>query len=64
MTLAAAARLLQCPSKKQPSHAAYGKHCLVLVLTWQIIGNAYAETETESAVAIVCVPPVTALRII
>ena len=45
MTLAAAARLLQCPSKKQPSHAAYGKHCLVLVLTWQIIGNAYAETE-------------------
>jgi len=58
MTLAAAACLLQCPSKKQPSHVAYRKHCLVLVLTWQIIGNAYAESETESAVAIVCVPTV------
>jgi len=57
MTLAAAAHLLQCPSKKQPPHVAYGKHCLVLVLTWQIIGNVYAET--ESAVAILCVPPVT-----
>ncbi|MDD1635992.1 MAG: hypothetical protein LUQ06_06875, partial [Methylococcaceae bacterium] len=45
MTLAAAACLLQCPSKKQPSHVAYRKHCLVLVLTGQIIGNAYAETE-------------------
>ena len=52
MTLAAAARLLQCPSKKQPSHMVYGKLCLVLVLTWLIIGNAYAETETESAVKI------------
>jgi len=46
MTLAAAAAcLLLCPSKKQPSYVAYRKHCLVLVLTWQIIGNAYAETE-------------------
>lgn len=52
MTLAAAARLLQCPSKKQPSHMACGKLCLVLILTWLIIGNAYAETETESAVKI------------
>ena len=31
---------------------AYRKHCLVLVLTWLIIGNAYAETGTESAVKI------------
>jgi len=31
---------------------AYRKLCLVLVLTGLIIGNAYAETETESAVKI------------
>lgn len=31
---------------------ACGKLCLVLVLTGLIIGNAYAETETESAVKI------------
>ena len=31
---------------------AYRKHCLVLVLTWLIIGKAYAETGTESAVKI------------
>jgi hypothetical protein len=52
MTLAAAARLPQCPSKKQPSAMAYEKLCLVLVLTWGIIGNAYAETEAESALKI------------
>ena len=31
---------------------AYGKLCLALVLTGLIIGNAHAETETESAVKI------------
>ena len=31
---------------------ACGKLCLALVLTWLIIGNAYAKTETESAVEI------------
>jgi hypothetical protein len=44
--------LLQCPSKKQPHNKPYGKLCLVLVLTWVAIGNAYAETEAESAVKI------------
>ena len=31
---------------------AYGKLCLVLALTWGIIGSAYAENDTESAVKI------------
>ena len=50
MHFAAAARLLPCPSKKQPPDRAYKKLCLVLVLTGLIIGNAYAETETEADV--------------
>jgi hypothetical protein len=53
MTLAAATRLLESPSKNQPYHKTYGKLLrLVLVLTWLIIGNAHAETEIESAVKI------------
>jgi hypothetical protein len=45
-------RLLQRPSKKQSTHMAYVKLCLVLLLTCGIIGNAYADTDKESAVKI------------
>jgi hypothetical protein len=38
--------------KKKPSDMAYWKLCLVLALAWGIIGNAYAETDSESAVKI------------
>ncbi len=52
MNLVVADRLLQSSTKKQLSDMAYGKLCLVLVLTWLIIGNAYAENETEAAVKV------------
>jgi hypothetical protein len=38
--------------KKPPPNMSYGKLCLVLALTWGIIGSAYAENDTASAVKI------------
>jgi hypothetical protein len=43
-----ATRLFQ----KQPPKMTYGLLCLVLALTWGIIGKAHAENDTESAVKI------------
>ena len=38
--------------KKPPPKMAYGKLCLVLALAWGIIGSAFAENDTASAVKI------------
>jgi hypothetical protein len=38
--------------KKPPPNMSYGKLCLVLAITWGIIGSAYAENDTASAVKI------------